>query len=534
MGELFLKFFNMSISASGIIFAVLLLRLVLKKAPKTVNIILWGLVALRLGMFFPIESSLSLAFGTETVERSVLTDENVLSSIAAGTTNPGGAFGSVTDYPVSSTSSEGVSLSKLFFDVFPALWLVGAAVMAAYAVLSYIGVKRKVRTAVLLRENIYQSENIVSPFVLGIVKPKIYLPFNITEGDMSTVIAHETAHIKRRDYLWKPLGFAILTVHWFNALVWLSYILFCKDTELACDEKVIKNMSANERADYSQTLLNFSVSRKGVSACPLAFGEVGVKNRMKSILNYKKPAFWIVLVAVILIVVTAVCFLTNPAGNTLQNIEFLNIKGENIAGVVLREGSSVMSNGISEELKEELLSIKISSKEASPDRSETRDTSYTVVLQTEEQQLLGKGDGLKIHFNGEFSRVWVDNGVKPTLSYRIISPESARNVYEKLKSYVPAVEYEVPLSGKVTVLVWQMAPKSYSCYVVGSDTEAAKAETVPTDFMKNSATVEQVKDFLTRRGIKRENVTVRAVSCPLSSYNYRIDDEAAEKAFWEE
>lgn len=465
-----------------------------------------------------------------------MADERVLSSIAAGTTQPSGALFGLTEYPAYSAEPGGVSLSQIFADVLPVLWLVGMGLMIIYAAVSYIGVKRKVKTAVLLRDNIYQSENVSSPFVFGVIKPKIYLPFNINENDMSTVIAHERAHIKRLDHLWKPLGFSVLTLHWFNPLVWLSYVLFCRDTELACDEKAVKNMNANERADYSQTLLNFSVSRKGVSACPLAFGEVGVKNRMKSVLNYKKPAFWIVSVAAVLIVFTAVCFLTNPAGNTLRNIEFLNIKAENTVGVVLQEESSVKFNGISDELKEELLGIKISSKEASPDRSETRDKAYTIILESEEQLSAGEDEGLKIHFNGEFSRVWVDNGVKPTLSYRVISPESAREVYGKLKSYVPAVEFEVPLSGKVTVLMWKLAPGSsgYVCYVADSESEESKTDTVLLDFMKNTATVEQTRDFLTRHGIERENVTVRAVSCSYSSYYYKINDSAAEKAFWKD
>jgi len=201
---------------------------------------------------------------------------------------------------------------QLWIPTFAVIWIVGIIALFIYTVISYAKVKRKIGTAVLLRENIYQSENVVSPFVLGIIKPKIYLPFNMNEKDMEHVVAHEMAHIHRKDHLWKPLGFLLLTLHWFNPLMWLGYILLCRDIELACDEKVIKELDHDARADYSQALLTCSVNRRMIAACPLAFGEVGVKDRVKSVLNYKKPAFWIIIAAIVACVAVAVCFLTNP------------------------------------------------------------------------------------------------------------------------------------------------------------------------------------------------------------------------------
>lgn len=186
------------------------------------------------------------------------------------------------------------------------------AVLLGYTVISYIRVKRRIGTAMLLKDQIYQSEFVISPFVLGLIKPKVYLPLNMNEQDMAYVVAHEQAHICRKDHLWKPLGFLLLTLHWFNPLMWLGYILLCRDFELACDEKVIKELDRNARADYSQALLTCSVNRRMIAVCPLAFGEVGVKDRVKSVLNYKRPAFWIMIVAIVSCVVLAVCFLTNP------------------------------------------------------------------------------------------------------------------------------------------------------------------------------------------------------------------------------
>jgi len=310
MSEIFLKIINMSISASYIVLAVLLLRLLLKKAPKWITVVLWGIVAVRLVCPFSIESVLSLIPSSEVVSPDIMMDRtpeiNTGIPIINQVINPV-ISGSFTPDPGTSANP-----LQLWIPTFAVIWIVGMIALLIYTVISYVKVKRKIGTAVLLRENIYQSENVVSPFVLGIIKPKIYLPFNMNEKDMEHVVAHEMAHIRRKDHLWKPLGFLLLTLHWFNPLMWLGYVLLCRDIELACDEKVIKELDHDARADYSQALLTCSVNRRMIAACPLAFGEVGVKDRVKSVLNYKKPAFWIIITAVVACVMVAVCFLTNP------------------------------------------------------------------------------------------------------------------------------------------------------------------------------------------------------------------------------
>lgn len=310
MSELFLKVFNMSISASWIVLAVLLLRFLLKKAPKWTVVLLWGVVAIRLICPFSLESVMSLIPSAETISPQALVEEPVINtgvSFLNNALNP-----VIYDTAVSVAPEKSINILQLFVLVFSKIWVIGMAVMLLYTAISYFRLKRKVGTAVLLRDNVFQSENVISPFVLGIVKPKIYLPFEMSEGAVEYVIAHENAHIRRRDYLWKPLGFLILTLHWFNPLMWLGYVLLCRDIELACDEKVIKEMDIEQKADYSQALLACSVNRRLIAACPLAFGEVGVKERVKSVLHYKKPAFWIVLAAILACAATALCFLTNP------------------------------------------------------------------------------------------------------------------------------------------------------------------------------------------------------------------------------
>ena len=201
---------------------------------------------------------------------------------------------------------------QITIGIFEYIWIFGMIALALYTAISYWRLHRKVDTAVRYKDNIFQSENVKSPFVLGIIKPRIYLPFNMNGQDLEHVVAHEQAHIHRKDHWWKPLGFLLLTIHWFNPLMWLAYVLLCRDIELACDEKVIKELGNEQRADYMQALVACSVNRRMIAACPLAFGEVGVKERVKSVMNYKKPAFWVIIIAVIICVGVAACFLTNP------------------------------------------------------------------------------------------------------------------------------------------------------------------------------------------------------------------------------
>ena len=310
MDDVFLKLVNLSISASWLILAVLVLRVVLKKAPKWVMPLLWGVVALRLVCLFSIESALSLIPSAETIPSEIVTEtrEPVLYEQATLdiVTNP--TLPSAAEVPVGVSRQQ----AQVDFNIYSVLWLAGMAALLVHALVSAEKLKRKLATAILLRDNIYESEFVDSPFVFGVVKPNIYLPMHMDEGTAAYVIAHERAHLARRDHWWKVLGYLVLALHWFNPLVWVAYILFCRDIELACDEKVVKGLDGAARADYSQALLSCAAPKRAVAACPLAFGEGNIKTRVKSALHYKKPAFWVAAAAVLAVVIVAVCFLTNP------------------------------------------------------------------------------------------------------------------------------------------------------------------------------------------------------------------------------
>ena len=310
MNELFLKIINMSISASWLVLAVLILRFVLKKAPKWINVLLWGIVAIRLICPFSFESTLSLIPSAETIPLNIGMDTTpTINSGISAINNAVNPIISQSNTPMAGAS---VNLLQITIGIYEYIWIFGMIALALYTAISYWRLRRKVDTAVRYKDNIFQSENVSFPFVLGIIKPRIYLPFKMNGQYLEYVVAHEQAHICRKDHWWKPLGFLLLMIHWFNPLMWLAYVLLCRDIELACDEKVIKELGNEQRGDYTQALVACSINRRMIAACPLAFGEVSVKERVKSVMNYKKPAFWVIIISVIVCVGVAVCFLTNP------------------------------------------------------------------------------------------------------------------------------------------------------------------------------------------------------------------------------
>ena len=310
MSTVFLKILNLSYSASWLILAVLIVRLLLKKAPKWINCLLWALVAVRMILPFSLESAMSLLPSKEVLPADIQSTDvpHIESGIYAinNTVNP------VIADTFAPAEVSSVNPMQVVVSVLCIVWVAGILTMTLYAFISFVKIKRSVREAAILEKGIMECDDVKSPFILGIFRPVIYVPSGMDSETLELVLAHEKAHMKRRDYIWKPLGYALLSVYWFNPLSWIAYILLCRDIESACDEKVIRDKSSDYMAAYSQALLDCSIQRRRIAACPVAFGETGVKMRIKNVLSYKKPAFWIILASLAVCVVLAVCFLTDP------------------------------------------------------------------------------------------------------------------------------------------------------------------------------------------------------------------------------
>lgn len=328
MSTFFLTLLNRCIAANWLILFAILLRLVLKKSPKWLSCLLWAFVAVRLLCPFSIESALSLIPSAETFQLYNLQYEtpkaytgihaldNALDPVLESTLLPDPA------------GSANPAYTLLF--VTGCLWAVGFTAFLLYAAVSLLLLYRRVQGSVLLRENIWIGDAVRSPFILGLLRPRIYLPSGMEEVYREPVIAHERAHLARRDHWWKALGFLLLAVYWFDPLCWAAYVLLCRDIEFACDEKVIRPMDFLARKTYAHALVACGSQRFPVPACPLAFGEIGVKERVKNVLNYKKPAFGNVLIGIAACAALAVCFLTDPKAANVDS-----------AYVMLKEVSSV-------------------------------------------------------------------------------------------------------------------------------------------------------------------------------------------------
>ena len=338
MNHIFSTLLTMSIGAAWLILIVILLRLLLKRAPKWVNCVLWGFVALRLVCPYVPESRFSLMPGVFRMQNRYgsAADLNFIQTPAGAgnlsqtAVDAAGAAWLTGIQTGAATTGFGAEWIQQFLSVGSVLWLIGVVVMLGYAVYSYLRVRRQVSEAIWLRENLWICDQVKSPFILGLFRPRIYLSSGMEEAQLPYVIAHEQAHLKRGDQWWKPLGFVLLMIHWCNPLIWVAYILFCRDLELACDESAVRDLTLEERKSYSYALLSCSMQRRLVTVCPLAFGEVGVKKRVKEVLNYKKPSFWILLAAVVVCVIVAVCFLTDPKDQT--TVILTNEAGNSTAG----------------------------------------------------------------------------------------------------------------------------------------------------------------------------------------------------------
>lgn len=308
MDKLFLTILNMSITGSAVIAVICIVRLLLKRAPKIITYLLWGIAGLRLVLPFSIESLFSLIpFKPQPIPVDIALEQ--IPRVDSGMVIVDNIINNTLPAPLVGDS---VNPLQIWIAIGTYAWLIGAVILVAYAIISYLVLKTKMRGANCIKENIYESQNVQSPFVLGFFSPKIYLPAGLSEKEITFIISHEKAHIKRCDHIIKFAAYLVLCLHWFNPLVWVAFYLMGKDMEMSCDERVLKELGAEIKSDYSRTLLSLAVKRYSIGGSPLAFGETGVKMRIKNVLAYKKPVFWVIILAVVTAVVVCVCLITSP------------------------------------------------------------------------------------------------------------------------------------------------------------------------------------------------------------------------------
>lgn len=309
MKYIFLEFLKMSVISSILVLVLIAFRLIFRKAPRYILCILWLLVAIRLICPISVKTSVSVIPESFSNESSVFLSMNFIES---GNTNMKDEASTNLDNTIIQITKEPEQPKTDIIYVISLIWSLGVFVMLLYSVYSYLRIKKRVIICVPHSKRVYLSDGISSPFILGVFKPKIYIPSSTDQDELKYVLAHERAHIKRFDHVWKPLGYILLSLHWYNPLIWISYSLLCRDIETACDEKVIKEYCTEEKKSYSAALLNASIERKMLTTCPLAFGEIGVKARIKRVLNYKKPMFWIIILAIAAAFAIALFFVTDP------------------------------------------------------------------------------------------------------------------------------------------------------------------------------------------------------------------------------
>ena len=569
MDEVFLTILNMSISAGWLVLAVLVLRLLLKKAPKWMRILLWAAVGVRLALPFSLESSLSLMPSAQTVPGDIVYAMHP--AIDSGVPIINAAVNPVLGSSLAATPQFSMNpIQKLLF-VAAILWVVGMVALTVFAFVSWLRIRLRVREAVR-EDGVWVCDRIPSPFILGVFFPHIYLPSDLSRENREYVLAHERAHLRRGDHLWKPLGFVLLTVHWFNPLLWVGYWLLCRDIELACDEKVMAQLGEEAKKPYADALINCSVPRSLLTACPLAFGENGVKGRLKAILHYKKPAFWIVAVAIIACVAVGVCFLTDPAQPPQENppATVLHDKTKPPMLTVSGPESSVQAQRLSFDwtypledgkLGEvtgcgihpteaeglpllEVLPISYSHRkpttvalefERLPDRITV--TCYTPegeqVLQTEGVQAFDLLEGTYVY--GILAE-WEESGKSEYAfrgSYNLPQFGYIPSETAKLRLQYPQY-FDLPTDKGLEVYIWQMAAGSYSCALLPGRNLSYSTEEI-MDLHKAPVTMAEMRTILSTYNIERSKIILMPVRMAYSSYYYVIDDayrKSLEKQFW--
>ncbi len=487
MEKVFVEVLNMGLTATWVMFAVLAVRALCHKAPKSLTVCLWALIGFRLVCPFLAESIFSLIPSAEIVSPDILLAERPTIhtgvTMLNSTVNPLISEHLAPGYSVSGAPTPGASANPMQIIAFAAggIWIAGMVVMFAYSLCSYLWLRRKVKVSLCYRDNIYFCDSIATPFVFGVIRPRIYMPSGMEEGQMECVIAHEMSHLKRKDHWWKTIAFFLLSVYWFHPLLWISYLLFSRDIERACDERVVREVEPEARKNYAEALVACSLQKRMMFACPLAFGEVGVKNRVKSVLNYKKPAFWIVAVTVVAGILVAVCFLTNPVSESKAPDRLTDMFGITISG---NAGATSIIGGA--------------------------DGSTAIIV--------GKDAGDEADY-------FIDGSRRDEVDYFIGTEGYSTDGYR----------YCTDEEG-LYVFIWQLAENSYSCCV---KEKTEQGYTNGELWSMKSIGMEGARLVVESSGYPKEEVTIVPFGMPYSSYlNIEASEdpegyrEKLEKMFW--
>lgn len=432
MQDLFLEVLNMSLTAAYVIVAVIIIRMLIRKLPKKYSFWLWSIAAFRLCCPFSFQSVMSIfnigifdmsrAQTESGAQLEYVADNIVYEEIPQVTVGIPYANTIINNNLPAAEPTASANPMQIILAVLTVIWVTGMAAMLVYGVVSYIKIRLSMNTAMRLERNIYQSDKVGSPFILGIIKPKIYIPFGLDEDTRKYILTHEEYHLKRFDHISKIAAYIILSVHWFNPLCWVAFILMGTDMEMSCDEKVLAD-EENICKEYSRSLLSFAADRRFPAPGPLAFGETGVRSRIKNALGFRKPKLWAGIVAVAICIGAAVVCISNPmfmritdindAGDCekifdeIYSVTVINSRGEQI----LTEEKDIART------VEVLRSLKISRKAIS--RSENRNKVNTVAIRSTENDEIP----IFIYFNEDYSEFWINDGVKPSFTYEVKNPE---------------------------------------------------------------------------------------------------------------
>ncbi len=540
MESFLLELLNRSIAASWLILAVLLLRLLLKNAPKWSRMLLWAMLGLRLLMPEMPASSISLIPSTQTLPENILMTDTP--SINSGISYLNSIVNPVLQETMAPTLGASANPMQLLTFVLSLIWLLGIAAMGTYVLISSLRLKKKLEESLQAENGVYICDRIDTPFLFGIFQPKIYLPSGLSPEDTQYVLAHERAHLRGLDHIWKPLGFCILVLHWFNPLVWLSYRLFCRDMELSCDERVIRQLGSESKKPYSQALLRCSSSAKFL-ACPLAFGEGSVKARIVSVLHYKKPALWLLILSVIVVAVTAVCFLTDPKQTQEHTIteayaypvlpgtqewNELDSLQEKIHACYV--DPALMGRMSTEALVETVLNYPLLINIYAFDTIEMGIESVSnyfagigILAQREDAVavLNACAEAYADSFQGAVCSTLVEYFSGAQWSQSIFLDKT---VLAQLRSKYPE-NFDLDTTEGLEVYVWQMAPESYCCLLLPGTNHLQ----VPGNLdRKVHASLSEMQMILYSYGISPEQISVIPITVPYSSYYYDIDAEYIE------